>query len=201
MFRRWNLLACLAAVLIAVTLAVSCADAPEQVLEPTPESLTPEQPEIDMAPLLGLRLGSFRDYRLIRQPIIDQLLRQIRLIGPEGGLIRLGGHLLEVPAGAVDRPALFSMLVLPTGYVEVELLALAPLLSRVLDIGSDGFEEPVSLTLSYARATNVRDPDDLFVLRLNPFGRHEPLPSRVDKRRRTVTAELEHFSRYCLASN
>ena len=45
------------------------------------------------------------------------------LLGSDGGILALLGHILEVPAGAVSEPTLFSMTVLQNGYVEVELTA------------------------------------------------------------------------------
>jgi hypothetical protein len=38
-------------------------------------------------------------------------------------------------------------------------------------------------------------------MRVNPDGNHEILPSVVDTVNKTVTAELDHFSRYCMITN
>jgi hypothetical protein len=119
-----------------------------------------------------------------------------------GGPTRQSYTLIQQPPGAVGGPTLFTMLALPTGYVEVDVTALVPqLLGSSLNIGAIGFRKPVRLSLSYARATNVRDPQDLFILRMKLNGRHEVLPSTVDTVRKLVTAELEHLSKYCMASN
>jgi hypothetical protein len=183
--------------------AGACSESSERTLAPAgDETVSSAIPAAQFAPLLGLRPIAFTEYTLIREPALGSVLRLSKLIGPEGGLLEVGNHVLSVPRGAVSVPAIFTLLSLPTGYVEVELLALAPaLLGRLSDVGSRGFRRPVQLTLSYARATNVGDPDDLVILRLKPNGRHEPLRSSVDATARTVTAELGHFSRYCMASN
>lgn len=129
-------------------------------------------------------------------------LRVSEVIGLEGGTLRLAGHTLAVPAGAVSAPTLFSMAQLPGGLVEVEMLALrSTLAGTLLDVGEQGFAVPVTLTLTYAWADDVPDPARLLIVWRKPDGTLEPLPSRVDPETRTVTAELEHFSRYCLATN
>src|SRR5437870_2571290 len=49
-----------------------------------------------------------------------------KLIGITGGSVTLLGHSIVVPSGAVTSPTFFTIVVLPTGYVEVSLLALVP---------------------------------------------------------------------------
>jgi hypothetical protein len=128
-----------------------------------------------------------------------------KLLGTDGGLLSILGHILNVPAGAVSEPTLFSMTVLQNGYVEVELTATPQsLLRRLLFWRAPPevqFAVPVDLSLSYARATNVTDPSRLKIMRVNPDGRHEILPSTVDTVKKTVTAKLDHFSRYCMIAN
>ncbi len=178
----------------------SCDGSGEKPLEPpVPEASR----TFDIAPsLLGLSSTSFEGITLIRQPALPGIVRELRLIGPLGGTLSVDGHILKVPAGAVSEPAFFLIAALPSGYVEVELFAFTTaILGRITDIGSKGFLKPVELSLSYGRATNVTDPNRLFVLRVNSNGRHEPMPSQVDTVRKLVTAALDHFSRYCMASN
>lgn len=138
-----------------------------------------------------------------RLPAELESLDRSRLIGPDGGSIHLAGHAIEVPAGAVDEPTLFTMTVLANGHVEVELTAVVTdVLGETVDVGEAGFgEKSVALTLSYASAEDVDSPDDLLILRVLDDGVVEPLDVVVDSERRTVTARLDHFSRYCLASN
>lgn len=150
--------------------------------------------------------GRIATYTLVREPILNLDLGNLRvsaLIGVDGGELSLLGHRIVVPRGAVDVPALFTMIVLPTGYVHVDVSALAgELLGGLLDIGGEGFSRPVRLDLSYERAVNVGNPRGLVILRLNPQGLgavHEALPSSVDRRRERVTVWLDHFSGYCMA--
>lgn len=127
------------------------------------------------------------------------------LIGSDGGLLSLLGHAISVPQGAVLEPTIFSMTVIQQGHVEVELTATPKsLLSKLFfwrSVEEVQFQVPVDLTLSYARATNVTDPSRLKILRINPDGRHEVMPSTVDPVTKTVTAELDHFSRYCMVAD
>ena len=128
-----------------------------------------------------------------------------KLIGIDGGVLALLDHVLTVPAGAVTEPTIFSMTVLQNGYVEVELTAVPKsLLSSLFfwrKIEEVKFAKPVELTLSYARATNVEDPSRLRIMRVNPDGNHEILPSTIDLEKKTVSAELDHFSRYCMITD
>lgn len=156
-------------------------------------------------------------YTLIKEPaptqpstlfgwLIDVVEATIALLlGSDGGILTLLGHILNVPAGAVSEPTLFSMTVIQNGYVEVELTATPKSLLRSLFFWRKAeevqFNVPVGLSLSYARATNVTDPSRLKIMRVNPDGNHEILPSVVDTVNKTVTAELDHFSRYCMIAN
>ncbi len=150
--------------------------------------------------------GQSGEYTLIKERprliggLLDFLV--VDLLGLDGGLLSVLGHSILVPPGAVDRPALFSIEVQRNGLVEVDLTATArDWRGRIIDIGEQGFDEPVTLTLSYERATNVDDPDDLVILRRLPGGGFEELPTTVDRQNKTVSAQLDHFSRYCMATN
>jgi hypothetical protein len=124
------------------------------------------------------------------------------LIGLLGGVLNLNGHSLLVPKGAVTVPTLFIMSTPNTSDVDVDLLALLPtLLGKLLNVGERGFAKPVTVTLSYGRAYNVTNASRLFIVRKLPDGRYEKMPSTVDPVRKTVSAQLDHFSKYCMASN
>ena len=88
------------------------------------------------------------------------------------------------------------MELLESRYVMVDLTATV----RGEDVGEDGFEKPVTISLSYDKLY-IRDPSKLFILRYNENGQHEKLPSVVDTRKKTVSAKLDHFSKYAMASN
>jgi hypothetical protein len=176
----------------------------EQVSDP----IAPVAPsEVD--PLLGALLGgnSVQGFTLVKDPVlslqgITQAVTTGTVIGFSGGTISLLGHSVTIPVGALTSPTLVSLTVLPTGYVEVNLLATVNTLLGVLDIGSKGFAKPVPVTLTYARGTNVGTHTDLKVLRIKSilgYGTYEVMPSTVDTINKNVTAPLDHFSRYTLA--
>lgn len=144
-------------------------------------------------------------YELIQEPspgALDQLSVS-GVIGILGGVLELDGHKLTIPSGAVLEPTIFTMARSQNGFLEVDLTAIrVTLLGEVIDIGEQGFEKPVTLELTYSRATNVQRARDLVILRLNGTGlggTHEVLPSKVHQRRQVVRAELDHFSGYCMA--
>lgn len=198
-FRR-KLLA-LAPVLALSASLVAC----ERIEEPLAPPPTAAQP------LLGglLSGGEVGSYKLVREPLLSGLtdLKLSKLIGVEGGELTLLGHTLRVPPGAVPTPTLFTLVVLPTGYVQVELSATLSSVTGLLDVGSQGFLRPVPVTLTYSRATNVTDAGKLKIVRLGgPLGlfgtltgQYQVMPSAVNQTAKTVTAELEHFSEYALA--
>jgi len=111
-----------------------------------------------------------------------------QLIGPQGGVLRVGPHKLYVPAYAVREPVLITATAPAGKYVEV----------RFEPHGLQ-FQRPISLTMSYAdcailspyglRIAYVDDNLDILEVLLslpNPFSR-------------TVTGKVDHFSRYMLA--
>jgi hypothetical protein len=193
--RRLRLLA-LVPILAAVAITGACDN--------SSNSLAPEAPSEWRGSLFG---GSAsQSFTLLNQPLLGGLgdLKLSQLIGINGGQISLLGATLTVPAGAVDSPTLFSLIVLPTGHVEVDLSAtVQTLLGTLLGGRQETFGQPVSITLSYAHATNVTNPAKLTVVYapgLLGYSGLEPIPSTVDLEHETVTAQLPHFSRYLLAS-
>jgi hypothetical protein len=157
------------------------------------------------APQSFLSGSTYGDYTLANDPLLSGLLRNglsvTGLLGTVGGTLDVLGHTLHVPQGAVRKRTLFSVLALPGGYVEVDLNAsLFGLLGGLLNIGEQGFYKPVTVTLSYERSTNIPDPTKLVIIRLNGlFGTPEEVPTRVDLENQTVSADLDHFSRYAIA--
>lgn len=155
--------------------------------------------------LLGL-LGAPQGYTPLKDPLLPGITKSLStgtLIGVDGGQVSLLGHTVVVPAGAVSTPTLFTITVLPTGYVEVDLSAtISSALGTVLDVGGKGFLKPVPVQLTYSRATNVGDPTRLRVLRINSlvgYGKFEVMKTEVDADSKTVSTSLDHFSRYIVA--
>jgi hypothetical protein len=75
-------------------------------------------------------------------------------IGPAGGTLEHpGGHLVTVPAGALQGYRLFMMRELPSPEIKV----------LVIDIPGDSFAKPdVTVTVSYSRCTGGERADSLF---------------------------------------
>ena len=210
----WNRIGRFAAPML-LAIAVASCDHTETPLDVGAPQQVAGQPQelLGLDPLLSSvttveatdQYGNVRSYELIREPILTldpSALQVSQLIGVNGGTITLLGHRMVVPSGAVDLPTLFTLSVLNNGYVHVDVSALAPGMSGLIDVGEQGFNRPVRLDLTYSRATNVKNERRLVILRMNPNGMgamHEALPSSVDRTRDKVTVFLEHFSGYCMA--
>lgn len=182
------------------TLLIALLGGCEAAIEPAAETAQ----HVPSAPSLELIDGEYEPVEAaISEDAVD--LEVSRLIDSDGGSLHLAGHSLQIPAGAVAQPTLFTMTVLTNGYVEVELRAIeADPFGEDFDVGESGFgDKTVALTLSYAGAKNVDEPGSLVILRMpeDENGTAQPLDVVVDTERRTVTAQLDHFSKYCLASS
>jgi len=122
------------------------------------------------------------------------------VIGPAGGVLRLGRHSLMVPPGAVDHNIAFTMRYASWTGVGVDCTP-SPFT----------FNVPVTLTLSYWGTTYEPieedgdggdpppPPTDLEVIYLAPDGSFDEQPSSVDATALTVSAQLDHFSRYIIS--
>ena len=168
-------------------------------------------PSAEIDPLLGGLLGGSSQpsgWVIANDPILSlggvaNAVSTGQLIGFGGGSISVLGHTLIVPPGAVTKPTLFTMVVLPTGKVEVDLLATVNTLLGVLDVGSTGFAKPIPVTLTFSRSTNVGTHGaQIKVLRIKSllgYGNYEVMPTTVDTTNKKATTALDHFSRYTLA--
>jgi hypothetical protein len=124
------------------------------------------------------------------------------VIGRDGGVVQLGPHRLIVPQGAVDHPTRFSMHLAENGYVEVDLNASSyTTKGSKNDAGRRGFAKPVTLQLSYADAETAGELSDVVIAWVKPDGSLQPLQSTRDESRSMISADLNHFSPYALASN
>jgi hypothetical protein len=174
---------------LALVLA-SCDQAGERVLTPA-------------APNASVVSKEKYGFQLVEGVIPSDVtsLQVTQVIGPLGGTLSLAGHSLTVPQGAVSEPTLFVMTLGTRGYVEVDLKATREILGTVVDIGSHGFlnGRTVTLSLTYAWATNVDNPARLSIVRELSGGELQGLKSKVDKRAKQVSTELEHLSSYAVA--
>ena len=160
-----------AARLTAVLLAVACADA----------ALAPQEtpPRASLSGAVGALLTC--------SPLPADSVTSV--IGPEGGTLRVGPHVLRIPPGALHDS------------VTITAVAPADTVNRVV-LSPHGLEldTPARLKLSYANCGVVNwllprkvayTTDDLVVLEL--------LASLDNPLARRVSADLEHFSTYAVA--
>jgi hypothetical protein len=195
MRRRWQLPGVLS-VLLALVIALNCDRGPT-------DPVAPQTPSADLVGglLRGRPAPAPAGIKLIVEDGPHQQGLVTGLFGVLGGVLQLDGHTLIVPRGAVLQPTLFTMATPSSEVIDVELNVLGGdllrgTLSRLLR-----FETAVTVELSYARASNVTNPDKLMIVRLLENGRYEVVPSQIDKTRKVVTARLDHFSKYAMASN
>jgi hypothetical protein len=198
MRRRWHLPGALVA-LMAFAVTLSC-DRPQSGGSPLEPQVTG-----DLLGLPGLNFSRPQplpgNLRWVTESDPGDQRFASELIGILGGVLGLDTHAVVVPRGAVLQTTLFTAYAPATSVIDVDLHAyVGNLLSGVLRL-LGLFEKPVTLELSYARATNIGDPDHLVIVRLLPDGSYEILPTTVDKQRKVVRAQLDHFSKYAMASN
>lgn len=111
-----------------------------------------------------------------------------QLIGPQGGVLRVGRHQLYVPANALKAPVLITATAPAGKYVEV----------RFEPHGLE-FERPTALTMSYADCA-ILSPLGLRIAYVDAnLDLLDVLPSLPNPWTRTVTGKVDHFSRYMLA--
>jgi hypothetical protein len=183
----------LPALLLMLVLALGCSNFEAPTMSPNAE------PELGLwNPKAGDEIVPGREVPLLNEPrggmhtdggVLAQPLPVSATIGREGGDLRLGFHVLHIPAGAVDREVTFTM-------------SSASLTGVAVDCGPSPFRflMPVELTLSYA-GTQYENSDrqsSLQIFYMANLLNCTPLPSRVDVDRKTVTAQLDHFSRYII---
>lgn len=128
---------------------------------------------------------------------------QSEVIGAGGGVLYFGSHAIQVPAGAVSEPTLFTGTQVGDGFLHVELTAHQrdPAGSFTVDVGERGFAKPVILWMSYANASSIVRADGLFILYLadgSVDGRLELVPTAVNRIGRWLYARLDHFSGYAV---
>lgn len=115
------------------------------------------------------------------------------IIRPNGGTVKLDGHSVTFPAGAVTKPTEVTIRTPASRYLIVNLRA-------------DGqeyptFRKPVTVTISYDRCKGRIDPSDLVAYQIDPNTGEliEQMPSSVNPVRKTVTFKTSHFSHFVIA--
>lgn len=171
----------------------------------------------DLAPLFdqGESGGDGDDGELATEHGHTGSIKRAAWIGRRGGSLSLAGHKLIVPSGAVSTSMCFTMETVAGSVVDVDLNAWQMEDRDDCEVEEDGDEEgegdewkgtlwkgefsvPVTLSLTYARVTNVVDPSRIVVAWLKSATEVLPLSSSVDERTKTVRSELDHFSEYAL---
>lgn len=186
----------LTAVLLAFALGLGACDrAPEL---PTAPAFSAQHDLAD-----GSDDAEESEYTLVEGDLTADLTELVTSlwIGPEGGTLSLGGVTLEVPEGAVSTLTLFTIELPTAGLLETELTAQVEGLLGLVNVGSQGFAEPVKLTISYENAASRVDVDDVLIVNIEENGTLVPYSSNVDDDAETVSALLPHFSRWCVATN
>lgn len=108
-------------------------------------------------------------------------------IGPKGGSIKVGEHLLEIPAGALSQKV----------RIKAEQMSGSTNSVRFSPEGLQ-FEKPAGLTMSYKNCLVVLLPKSI-VYTTEKFKILEVLRSIDLFRKKAVTAPIDHFSRYAIA--
>lgn len=127
--------------------------------------------------------------QLVRQPIPPTTLLAQRHIGPAGGKLHIpGGHTLEFPAGALSTTTLITASRDPH--------------SISVDFGPEGIVFPSSArpTLTYNYGGASVSPGTLRIIYIDGSYTEE-LNTTVNTSARTVSANLQHFSTYALATD
>jgi len=122
-------------------------------------------------------------------------------IGTEGGTLRTAAYTIVVPEGAVTRRTQFEIRPLNNGTYTVDLRAYQQGLLGKIDVGVRGFRQPVELRFSYAQAKGVTDTKRLGIIYIQSEDRVELQRVWLDYYAKTITARLEHFSKYAMVQN
>lgn len=121
------------------------------------------------------------------------------VIGPDGGVLKIGEHELSVPADAVSEPTVFSMSLADSEHIRVNLIATRISADgQIVNVGTAGFLKPVQLTLSYSTAAEPVKEGELLVLWVRGDGTLEAQPTTVEPATKRVKADLGHFSGYLI---
>lgn len=114
-------------------------------------------------------------------------------IGPEGGVVSVGGNTLIVPPNAVRNPVTFRITERQDRVVGVEV-----------EPHGTRFARDASLSLSYARCGSPGGSREFRIVEVESGTTRvlRTLPSQVDSATRTVrTSRLDHLSGYLVGGN
>lgn len=166
------------AVLFALVLGSCLEQSPTAPVQPPADLGLTGTVEGVLAPVTGLLSCEPQPYQLVSQKI-----------GSGGGKVTIGPHTLVVPRGALRRETVIT----------AEIIADNASSVRFTPEGLT-FAKPAKVTLSYAHcngATSMLSKRVAYTTDLLAI--LEYLDSRDDARRKQVSADLDHFSRYAVA--
>ena len=201
--------ALVALMLIITPTLANCGDVGNPVAPDQPQVTAPNELLGLVGGLLGVVTGVVGGVVGGLVGVLDGLLtgpdavgeHAAKWIGPEGGSLSTAAYTLIVPRNAVSQKSLFEMQPALDGGYSIELTARRVVSGRWVDVGGKGFNVPVRLRISYARANGVTDPTKLIVVYVNEQIIAEPQPTVVDRTNRTASGSLSHFSRYALVQD
>ena len=111
-----------------------------------------------------------------------------QMVGPAGGTIRVGGHSLAIPQGALGLPALIIPEAPSNSFISVQFHSEAP-----------SFKREVILTLAYASCPAAGEQSRKPIAHSTSSGKNLRLHLSKDKLLKLrVSAEPQHFSRYAV---
>lgn len=115
-----------------------------------------------------------------------------RVIDSRGGSLRLAGHSIDVPAGAVLAPTAFTISVPASLNMEIDISAAGDAHYR--------FAKPVEITISYKRCDKESSVDlSVWYIDAATGALLQQMDGVDDKRRRSVSFFSDHLSGYAIA--
>jgi hypothetical protein len=172
-------------------IVVGCSSMPTRPeVESTPAATTVTTPTgraADGEALLGDLVGGITDL------LEGLIVRTLNLVGSLGGTVSNGRFKVVIPPDAVAGNATVAI------GVESSTSAVGQL--EILPAEKNHFLKPVVLTIDCSRVTST-DLKNWVVLLWDPAkGRWVPVPgSKVDLKKKTISAPLYHFSRYTVGT-
>jgi hypothetical protein len=121
----------------------------------------------------------------------SQQLQETVTITKEGGAVKVGGHSLMIPPGAVAEEVRFTATLLADKTLKLKLEA----------NGKDTYQflQPAMLALSFGRCEAPADPSRLRIYKIDERGTIiQDLGGEVNRESRTVTATLKTLSIYTM---
>jgi hypothetical protein len=141
----------------------------------------------DLGSTLGGVIGGVFDITDLLTCKEQKYVAVTETVGPKGGTIKVGEHILDIPAGALSRKV----------NITAEQMRGSTNSVRFSPEGLR-FEKPAALTMSYRNCLVVLLPKSI-VYTTEKFKILEVLRSLDLFNKRTVSAPIDHFSRYAVA--